>query len=141
MKFITICLFLVNYYLISYGQSASPSVKSVKTKSISKLLGSIDSSMKIRADHFMIRLFLIANRSGSSKQAESHEISHKVLINVAEYDEYPIWHLFSAGPFLNPKFSNGNDSGDKYLLIIEHGTFDERRQTRLGIYSDRIIIE
>ena len=139
MKFISICLLLINYSLLSYGQLAEPSVEPVKSKSVTKLLGSIDSSLTIRADNFIIQVFQIV--AGNAMQFESHEISHKLLINVADYDEYPIWKLFSVGPFLNPKLSIENGSADKRLLVIEHGTFDERRQTRLGIYSNRIIIE
>lgn len=73
--------------------------------------------------------------------AGGHEISHNLLINVAEYDEYPVWKLFSIGSFINPKISAGPDLKDKYMLSIEHGIYDERRKTNLAISLNKVIIE
>jgi hypothetical protein len=86
-------------------------------------------------------MFLIRNPPGSANQAEGHEISHKLLINVAEYDEYPVWKLYSIGSFLNPRIFEGTDHKSKYQLTIAHGIYDDRRQTKLEIYSDRLVIE
>jgi hypothetical protein len=141
MKSIIICLFIISQAFLSFSQLPEPSVKSVKTKSIVKLLGSIDSSMTIMADRFIIKVFLVGNPSGSAMIAEGHENSHNLLVNVAEYDENPIWNLFSIGPFYNPKISTGPDLKDKYMLSIEHGGYDERRKTNLAIFLDKIIIE
>jgi len=141
MKSIFIFLLLIGNTLFTYGQLPEPSVKPVKTKSIVKLLGSIDTSMTIMADKFTIRVFLIGNPPGSAMQAVGHEISHNLLINVAEYDEYPVWKLFSIGSFINPKISAGPDLKDKYMLKIEHGIYDERRKTNLAIFLNKVVIE
>ena len=141
MKSIIICLILISQAFLSFSQLPEPSVKSVKTKSIVKLLGSIDSSMTIMADRFIFKVFLVGNPSGSAMYAEGHEISHNILVNVAEYDENPIWNLFSIGPFYNPKIYAGPDLKDKYMLSIEHGGYNERRKTNLAIFLDKIIIE
>lgn len=61
--------------------------------------------MTIMAHRFIIKAFLIGNPSGSAMQAGGHENSHNLLFNVAEFDENPIWNLFSIGPFYNPKIS------------------------------------
>ncbi|MCF8454095.1 MAG: hypothetical protein K9G42_12885 [Pedobacter sp.] len=93
------------------------------------------------SDNFAIRVFLIGNPPGSAMQAEGHEISHNLLINVAEYDEYPVWKLFSIGSFINPKISKGPDLKDKYMLSIEHGGYDERRKTNLAIFLNKVVID
>ncbi|HEY1060863.1 MAG TPA: hypothetical protein VGE44_04225 [Daejeonella sp.] len=113
MKSIIICLLLISRAFLSFSQLPEPSLKPVKTKSVVKLLGSIDSSMNIMADNFAIQVFLIGNPPGSAMQAVGHEISHNLLINVAEYDEHPNWKLFSIGSFINPKISKGPDFKDK----------------------------
>jgi hypothetical protein len=66
MKSIIICLILISQAFLSFSQLPEPSVKPVKTKSIVKLLGSIDSSMTIMADRFIIKVFLFGNPSGSA---------------------------------------------------------------------------
>ncbi len=141
MKSILICLLLISQALLSFSQLPEPSVKSVKTKSIVKLLGSIDSSMTIMADRFIIKVFLVGNPSGSAMQPEGHEISHNLLVNVAEFDENPPWNLFSIGPFYNPRISAGPDLKGKYMLSIEHGGYDERRKTNLAIFLNKVVIE
>ncbi|MDO8994590.1 MAG: hypothetical protein Q7U83_16100 [Daejeonella sp.] len=90
MKSIIICLILISKTFLSFSQLPEPSVKSVKTKSVVKLLGSIDSGMIIMADRFIIKAFLVGNPSGSAMQAGGHENSYNLLVNVAEYDENPI---------------------------------------------------
>jgi hypothetical protein len=141
MKSIFMCLLLLSQAFSAFSQLAEPSVKPVKTKSIVKLLGSIDSSMTVMAERFIIKVFLFGNPSGSAMQDGGHEISYNLLVNVAEYDENPIWKLFTIGPFYNPKISAGPDLEGKYIMSIEHGIYDERRKTNLAIFLNKVIIE
>lgn len=141
MKFILISLLFTSLSLSGYGQLPEPSLKPVKTRSLIKLLGSTNSIMTIMANNFIFKVFLIANPSGSAMQAGGHESSQKLLINVAEYDENPVWKLFSIGPFYNLKISTGPDLKDKYMMRIEHGGYEERKQTKLAIYFDKVLIE
>lgn len=141
MKSIIICLLLISRAFLSFSQLPEPSLKPVKTKSVVKLLGSIDSSMTIMTERFIIKVFLTSNPSGSTMQAGGHENSHNLFVNVAEFDENPIWNLFSIGSFYNPKISAGPDFKDKYILSIVHGGYDERRKTNLVIFFNKVVIE
>ena len=72
------------------------------------------------------------------KLPESDEASHTILITVSEYDENSKSHIFSIGPFINPRILEEGDN-NRNLILIEHGLHDHRQINNLIIYPDKVL--
>lgn len=113
-------------------------VTKLKHSSETRLLGDIDTSIRVRAERLAIRLYTRA--AGPLEIEETHGIYWNVMVSVSEYGEYETSQAFTVGPFLSPKIKgSGQDFGDHYEIEVNHG-FNNAKKTRLAIYLDKVLI-
>lgn len=134
-------IFLSIMSITACGQQYLKGVKNVTDKSIIKFLNNIDTSFIKRSDKLLIKFFLVSNGSGSANVPQGDEISHNIIISVAEYDENPLNRVFNIGPFYMPELSNGSNLKDGYSILIEHGASDERKRSKLFIYLNKVYVK
>ncbi|WP_432708187.1 hypothetical protein [Pedobacter sp.] len=120
-----IAIFMLFLSGSSYCQTVKSSV--INNKEKAKLLGSIESYEFFKGQQLSMGIFKVSNGPGSANLPESHEISHQLLLSVAEYDENPVHKLYSIGPFILPKVTMKVDSGHLIRLLVEHGVSDSRK--------------
>jgi hypothetical protein len=120
----------------------SQAVKSalINNKETAELLGAIESYERYQGRQLSIGIFKISNGSGTANLPESHEISHNLLLSIAEFDENPDNKIFIVGPFIGPKVKKKLDSGQLLTLFVEHGVFDNRKTIKVvaGLTSIKI---
>ncbi|NNU34004.1 hypothetical protein HK413_07245 [Mucilaginibacter sp. S1162] len=99
MKKIFLPLILVFFAATVFSQK----VVSVKTKDPAILLSSVEALKTASDDNIAIKVYKIANVSGSAHVLGTDEVSHRFLISVSSIDDAPEVHLYNVGDFYAPK--------------------------------------
>lgn len=136
-------LLLVFISFTTYAQLPAPGVVKVTDSSLARVLSNIESYKSVDNDNgYVIGIVKISNGPGSARQPETEEVSHSYWITVTEYDTYPEYHAFTAGPFYNAKIKDEGKTGDSgYFLTISYGPSDQPKMQRIVIGKGSVRLE
>lgn len=113
-------IFLFCLLLASSGIKAqSIKTSEIKTSESINLVESIESVNIFKGKQLYLKIFKVANASSSANLSESDEISHDLILSIAQYDEYPETKVFKIGPFLNPIIKKKVDQGKSILFLVD----------------------
>lgn len=99
MKKIFLPVILMFFGAAVFGQKVVP----VKTKDLAILLSSVEALTTASDDNIAVKVYKIANASGSAHVPGDDEISHRFLISVSSIDDAPEVHLYNVGDFYMPR--------------------------------------
>lgn len=106
-----------------------------------EFLSNVQSLNIQETDNFVIRIYLISNAPGSSKEEGTETVTHHFWITVNEYDTYPDYNLYSVGPFIDPKIVTEGKTANGYYMNIQHGNADHKQTQKLIIELNRVILQ
>lgn len=137
----TLALFIL-VCLMCTATAQTVKVEANNDKTLNAVLSNVESLSIKEADDFLIRVYLMADPSGSAKTPETDEITHHLLISISQYGEDPPSSLFFVGHFYNPKIIKEGKIGHlAYFLEVKYGPVDQTKIQRIVISKDSVRLE
>ncbi|MEO6524809.1 MAG: hypothetical protein ABIN91_24195 [Mucilaginibacter sp.] len=142
MKIFLITLFNSFAIVIScHAQSANVKPVEIKEKRLVPLLASVDTLIIRKTGDLLINIYKVSNKSGSAHNEGTDEITHQILVAIANGDEVLEQHLYKLGNFYDPKFLNINtQSNGSILIIIDYGVFNQRKTVKYLVNLKGVVL-
>ena len=137
---ITLVVFLNSVYAQNLKKTT---VKEVTNKAVVEILTRLQSHTILTGKKLTIDIFKISNGSGSAHVVGDDEISETYLFTVTDSpgDEYPVFKVFSVGPFYGAKILKHTDLGDTYILTLEHYNSGKREVRKILISLNKVVYQ
>jgi hypothetical protein len=136
MKKIFLLLILLFFGATVFGQKVVP----VKTKDLAILLSSVEAFKTASDDNIAVKVYKIANASGSAHVPETDEVSHRFLIAVSSIDDAPEVHLYNVGDFYMPNILKLVKTGKgAFTLSIEYDG-PKRKRAQVNITLKKVTL-
>ena len=125
-------------FTLAFGQDIE--INKVEDYDLVYLINGIEELSNEQTDDLSLRIFSIANLPGSAGNA-SGEVTHDLLIAVSEYDEVPGQSLFRISSFYNPKIMEWKMDNPEPIVVVEYGSYKDRKVTTIQIGLQKIALK
>jgi len=117
------------------------SYSAVKNRDLIYVLNNIEKTTSYANDRDLhIRVYNVADPTGSAHVQGDDEITNSLYIAVSEYDESPEQHVYRLSSVYNPKFVNWVKSAAGAKLVINYGPDNKRRTATITISLRKLVI-
>ena len=138
MKFL---FYLIILFLTKNVSAQNVTVEKVDNTTLNSVLGNIESLSIKETNDFAVRIFMVADSSGSAKTLGSDEITHHFLISISEYGEDPSSTLFTVGHFYKPTIIKEGKIPNGYFLEIQYGPGGNRLKKKIEITINAVQLD
>lgn len=123
---------LFYFFIATNAHSQGKEFKKINNTGLNKVLNNLRKTYELETTNIFVRVYIVSNKSGSAKQAESDEVTNNIYVAISEIGEAPRQSLFVLKNVLG-----GNDvtisKGSADMIILSFSRLKDKIRTKVNV--------